>query len=106
MYEIRVQGCAGTDEALALQEPIARTLCPEPEHAGPCAVPWDITLGDTDEPVLVVGVYTTRERAAEAAGQVREVVGGTLSVVLGEGDPGRFETLVEQYRIEHGTGLV
>lgn len=108
VYEIRVYGCADSGEAVALQGPIARLLCPEEWHDGPCDVPWGFTLdsdrrADGDEAtVLVLGVYTSGARAAEVADQVRAAIGERGPVELGEGDPEQFETLVEQYRIESG----
>lgn len=108
VYEIRVYGCADSGEAIALQGPIARLLCPEEWHDGPCDVPWGFTLdsdrrADGDEAtVLVLGVHTSGARAAEVADQVRAAIGERGPVELGEGDPEQFETLVEQYRIESG----
>ncbi|MGK5533762.1 hypothetical protein [Streptomyces sp. URMC 129] len=93
LYEIRIGGCASAEEALARQESVARALCPDAEHPGPCEVPWGFTLGDDD--ALVLGVYATATRAAEVAGRV----GGVL---VGEGDSERFAAVVEQYRVERG----
>ncbi len=43
LHEIRL-GLLATDEQVErLQEAVARLLCPEPGHAGPCAVPWTIS---------------------------------------------------------------
>ncbi|MEO3751981.1 hypothetical protein [Streptomyces sp. B6B3] len=111
MYEIAVRGCAGVDEALALQEPIARLLCPEPDHDGPCPVPWEFTLGDAEDPdaddgkasaVLLLGVHASRAGAAEVAARVRELAGDARQVSLAEGAPGRYEALLEQHRVERG----
>jgi hypothetical protein len=107
VYEIAVHGCAGVDEALALQEPIARLLCPEPDHDGPCPVPWELTLDDDHEggaasAVLLLGVHATRAGAAGVAARVRALAGDARPVSLSEGDPGRFEALVEQHRVERG----
>ncbi|MGH3309119.1 MAG: hypothetical protein ACRDP3_00770 [Streptomyces sp.] len=102
VHEIRVSGCADVAELLALQEPIARALCPEPEHSGPCDVPWEFSYGDDEPPVLLLGIYTSGARAAEVTDRVRTVIGEARSAVLGEGNPERFKVLVEQYRIEHG----
>jgi hypothetical protein len=96
-FEVTIRGFVGTDQALAMQEPIKRVLCPVEEHDGPCEVPWGFTVGDG----LVLGIYATPEKAAEVAERVRRVV-GEGDVVLAEGTPGRFEELAEQYRIEHG----
>ena len=61
IYEIHIRAFAGTDAALALQEPLARLLCPVEDHVGPCEVPWGFTLGDArgpDDPEcdLVLGI--------------------------------------------------
>ncbi|GAA2386243.1 hypothetical protein GCM10010420_06190 [Streptomyces glaucosporus] len=108
VFEVRVRGCATVEEALALQEPIARLLCPDEHHAGPCEVPWGFTLDDAEGPddgatVLVLGVcVTSGGRAAEVAGRVRELAGGERTVTWEESrDPERFGELAEQYRIEN-----
>lgn len=111
VYEIRVHGFADSEEALALQEPIARLLCPDEGHDGPCEVPWGFTLGRDDRArdradddgatVLVLGVYASGARAAEVADRVRAALGETRPVELGEGDAEQFETLVKQYWIEN-----
>ncbi|MFI0712520.1 hypothetical protein ACH4SK_18115 [Streptomyces inhibens] len=119
VYEIRIHGCADTEEALALQESIARVLCPDEWHKGPCDVPWGFTLGaeeradggesDAGESdggesvVLVLGIHTSGRTAAEVADRVRAVVGEAREAVLCEGDAEQFEELVEQYRIESGS---
>ncbi|GAB2670740.1 hypothetical protein GCM10009743_53720 [Kribbella swartbergensis] len=98
-FEVTVRGFAGTDEALAMQQPVARVLCPEPEHDGPCEVPWGFSVSDDDD--LVLGIYASAEKAAEVVERVGRVVGGQ-EVVMSPAAPGRFEELEAQYRIEHG----
>lgn len=108
MYEIRIHGCVSVQEALALQEPVKRLLCPDPDHAPPCDVPWGfISLGDDEQAddgieatVLVLGVYASGRRAAQVADQVRGVVGETRRVTVSAAAAGQFEELAEQYRIE------
>jgi hypothetical protein len=100
LREIRIHGCADTEEALALQEPIARLLCPDPGHAPPCEIPWSFTV---DGECLVLGVIASAERAAEVADRVRALVGDTRPVAVRAGDAERFEDLVEQHRIESGS---
>lgn len=63
IHEIHIRGCGDTAEALALQEPIARLLCPVERHSGPCAVPWGFSVDE--DAALVLGVYTTRAKAEE-----------------------------------------
>ncbi|MFD8227555.1 hypothetical protein ACFV16_25740 [Streptomyces massasporeus] len=109
VYEIRIHDCPTLREALALQDPIERLLCPDPDHAPPCEIPWSFTLagGDDDAPtVLVLGVYTSRGRAAQVTDRVRTLVGETRPVDVREGEAGEWEELVEQYRFDKGLGSV
>lgn len=67
VHELRVRGFASIGEAIAKQEVIARLLCPDEWHQGPCEIPWSLRV--TDDPdtrraaVLVAGVLTTAQRA-------------------------------------------
>jgi hypothetical protein len=104
VYEVQIHGCSSIEDALALQAPIARVLCPDEWHEPPCDVPWTFTFGDDEGQnavVLILGIYASSGQATEVAGQVRAVAGETRSVVLAAGDPERFEGLVKQYRIEN-----
>ena len=103
VYEIRIQGYPSSGEALALQAPLERLLCPEPDHAPPCEVPWSFTLAgeDTDDfTALVLGVYTSSGQATQVARRVRTLVGEIRPIALREGDAGEWAELVEQYRVE------
>jgi hypothetical protein len=100
VYEIRIRGCGSTDEALALQGPVARVVCPDEGHEPPCEVPWGFGFAEDG---LVLGVYCSRGKAEELAGLVRGVVGAGRPVVVGEGDTERFGELEEQYLIENGS---
>ncbi|MFE7897444.1 hypothetical protein ACFU3E_07900 [Streptomyces sp. NPDC057424] len=105
MYEIRIHGCPSSEEALALQDPIERLLCPDPDHAPPCEVPWSFTLAGEDaddSTALVLGVYTSSGQATQVADQVCALVGGTLPIAVSEGSAEEWEELVEQYRFEKG----
>jgi hypothetical protein len=106
VHEIRIHRCAGLQEALALQDPIERLLCPDPGHAPPCHVPWSFSIAgegvDDDSNVLVLGVYTSSGEAAQVADRVRALVGETLLISVREGDAEEWEELVEQYRFEKG----
>ncbi|WJV44801.1 hypothetical protein [Streptomyces flavofungini] len=109
IYEIRIHGVAGTDAALALQEPLARLLCPVEDHDGPCEVPWGFTLADARGPdgpesVLVLGVFASAEKATEIRDRVRAFVGEAHPTVLREAVTDAFDELAEQYRIEQGLG--
>ena len=105
VYEIRIHGYPSSEEALALQAPIKLLLCPDPDHAPPCEIPWSFTLAgeDTDASTsLVLGVYTSSGRATQVADRVRALVGETRTVAVSEGEAGELEELVEQYRFEKG----
>ncbi|MEO3766277.1 hypothetical protein [Streptomyces sp. B8F3] len=101
VHEIRVHTSAGVEETPALQEPVERLLCPDPDHAPPCEIPWSLTWDDTPG-ALITGVYATHEQATQVTERVRALVGERRPVSLREGDAGRFGELVEQYRIETG----
>ncbi|MFD2466240.1 hypothetical protein [Amycolatopsis silviterrae] len=47
-FEIRVGVYATENQARELVEQIKLLLCPEPEHASPCPVPWAIGLLSDD----------------------------------------------------------
>jgi hypothetical protein len=106
VYEIRVHGCRSGQEAIALQDPIERLLCPDPDHAPPCEIPWSFTLAgegtDDDSTALLLGVYTSQGQAMQVADRVRTLVGETRSIAVSEGDAEEWEELVEQYRVEKG----
>ncbi|WP_040789554.1 hypothetical protein [Nocardia paucivorans] len=44
LWEFRVGVFATEIEARELEERIARLLCPDPNHASPCPVPWSMSL--------------------------------------------------------------
>ncbi|WP_432563040.1 hypothetical protein [Kineococcus sp. SYSU DK003] len=43
-YEVRIGLWASPEQAMDIQERLARALCPEPGHDGPCEVPWSIAV--------------------------------------------------------------
>ncbi|HZX02087.1 hypothetical protein [Kribbella sp.] len=96
-YELRIGGFATTEDALAHQDPIARLLCPDPDHNTPCEVPWAFSMTDNHD--LLLGIYTTPPKATEITNAVRHLVGHQIT--LTESLSGNFEELAEQYRIEH-----
>lgn len=108
VFEVLVPGYDSLDEVLALQEPVARLLCPDPSHTGPCEVPWSLgarTEEEEDGPVgtghtVVAGLHTTRDRAEEIAARIGAELDRTARLV--EADPGDHEELVEQYRARGG----
>ncbi|MBV2365171.1 hypothetical protein ACFPZ0_04795 [Streptomonospora nanhaiensis] len=42
--EIRLGVYATEEQAEELKRRITRLLCPDPDHAGPCPVPWSVAL--------------------------------------------------------------
>lgn len=44
IWEIRVGLYATERQAADIQERIARVMCPDPDHAPPCPVPWSASL--------------------------------------------------------------
>ncbi|MEU7717123.1 hypothetical protein [Streptomyces tibetensis] len=108
VYEIRIHGYPNSKEALALQAPIERLLCPDPDHAPPCEIPWSFTLtgdgADDDSTALVLGVYTSGGQATQVAERVRTLVDEKHPVAVSEGEAEDWEELVEQYRFERGLG--
>lgn len=102
VYEIRVRGFTSVAEAIAAQDPIARVLCPDEWHRGPCEVPWSIGVADDpDDPgatAVVAGVLTTRPKALGLLLPIGEVAGRPAE--LTGADPADHEELVEQHRIE------
>ncbi|RAJ58881.1 hypothetical protein K378_05115 [Streptomyces sp. Amel2xB2] len=54
LWELRLGIHATPDQAEEIRERIAALLCPDPDHAPPCPVPWSLSLvalsgGDEDE---------------------------------------------------------
>lgn len=43
LHEIRLGVYASDEQLHGLTEAIERLLCPDPEHAPPCPVPWSIS---------------------------------------------------------------
>ncbi|WP_143232375.1 hypothetical protein [Actinoplanes regularis] len=101
-HQIRIVGCADTDAALSLQQPLARLLCPDESHPPPCPVPWDFSVTDdkSGRIVLLLLLWTTGDTAAEAAGRIQAHVGPRLTVSVAPGAGEMFDTVAEQYRIE------
>ncbi|MCT2587037.1 hypothetical protein [Actinophytocola gossypii] len=49
VWEIRVGVHATERQAREVVERIQRLLCQDPDHAGPCAVPWSTSLTESDD---------------------------------------------------------
>ncbi|NJC71992.1 hypothetical protein HC031_20055 [Planosporangium thailandense] len=53
IWEIRLGIYATPQQAEEVKERISRMLCPDPDHAPPCPVPWSILMlhqSDLDDP--------------------------------------------------------
>lgn len=49
VWELRLGIYATERQAEEIRESISRLLCPDPDHAPPCPVPWSLSLlGDAD----------------------------------------------------------
>ncbi|MEU0493124.1 hypothetical protein ABZ249_28185 [Nocardiopsis sp. NPDC006139] len=107
-FEILVPGFATGEEALAQGGAVARLLCPEPEHDGPCPIPWSTGVRlEEEEPdpvgtghTVVAGVYATAGAARAAAERIGESLGRPAHLV--EVPAQEYPELAEQYRIERG----
>lgn len=44
VYELRVGLYSTKEQAEEIKERVARLLCPDPDHAPPCPVPWSLLL--------------------------------------------------------------
>ncbi len=49
LWEIRLGIVASEDQARQLQEQIERLLCPDPDHAPPCPIPWSVSMDSEDQ---------------------------------------------------------
>lgn len=49
LWEIRLGVVASEAEARAVAEQIERLLCPDPDHAPPCPIPWSISTTAEDD---------------------------------------------------------
>lgn len=44
LWEIRLGVIASEAEAHAVIDQIERLLCPDPDHAPPCPIPWSVSI--------------------------------------------------------------
>ena len=49
LWEIRLGVIASEAEARVVAEQIERLLCPDPDHAPPCPIPWSLSIDAEDE---------------------------------------------------------
>ncbi|WP_431958470.1 hypothetical protein [Nocardia lijiangensis] len=48
LWEIRLGVIASEEQARAVAEQVERLLCPDPDHAPPCPIPWSLSI-DAEE---------------------------------------------------------
>ncbi|TCJ99342.1 hypothetical protein [Nocardia alba] len=49
LWEIRLGVIASETKARAVAEQIERLLCPDPDHAPPCPIPWSLSIDAEDD---------------------------------------------------------
>lgn len=94
VYEITIDGGDGTD----LKESVSRLLCPEPDHAPPCPVPW--SFDSAGRPLVVSVCVDDAGTATGLAERMRAETG--CPVTVAEAPESAHPTLVEQYWTERG----
>lgn len=92
VYELTIDG---DDD---LKESVSLLLCPEPDHAPPCPVPW--SFDSAGRPLVVSVCVADAEAAAGLAERIGTATGRTISVA--ESRESAHPALVEQYWTEHG----
>ncbi|MGW7056886.1 hypothetical protein [Streptomyces sp. NPDC054887] len=98
VYEIHVHVPVGKD-AQELQEVISLILCPVPDHAPPCPVPWATAAVGTQ---INVGLYATEEEANRLLIEIATVTKGANVTLHHDVDPADYQELIRQYEIEAG----
>jgi hypothetical protein len=100
VYQISV-AAPDTEQA---KTAVARILCPDPDHAPPCPVPWESRSSIGGGSVDFV-FYATDGQAQEILAEVNAQAfsGVRLFKAAGEdGQPVDGSTVIEQFRIEQG----
>lgn len=59
---------ASEAEMRLVEEQIERILCPDPDHAPPCPVPWEVTTTELTEPDQLRGLSLPDQVQRERAG--------------------------------------
>jgi hypothetical protein len=100
VYQISV-AASDTEQA---QTVVARILCPDPDHAPPCPVPWDSRSSIADGSVDFV-FYATDVQAQKILAEVSTQGFGEVRLFkssVEDGQPIDGSTVIEQFRIEQG----
>jgi hypothetical protein len=99
VYQISVATSDDTEQA---QTVVARILCPDPDHAPPCPVPWEsrssIAAGSVD-----FVFYATDDQAQDILAEVSTRGFGEVRLFKSTGEDGQpidGSTVIEQFQIE------
>jgi hypothetical protein len=100
VYHISV-AASDTEQAKTV---VARILCPDPDHAPPCPVPWESRSSIAGGSVDFV-FYSTDDQAQEILAEVSTRGFGEVRLFKSTGEDGQpidGSTVVEQFHIEQG----
>jgi hypothetical protein len=100
VYQISV-AASDTEQAKTV---VARILCPDPDHAPPCPVPWESRTSIAGGTVDFV-FYATDGQAQAILGEVRTHDLGEVRLFRSfreYGQPIDGSTVVEQFHVEQG----
>ena len=98
VYQISV-AASDTEQA---QTVVARILCPDPDHAPPCPVPWESRSSIASGSVDFV-FYATDDQAQQILAEVSTQGFGEVRLfksTVEDGQPIDGSTVIEQFRIE------
>jgi hypothetical protein len=98
VYQISV-AASDTEQA---QVAVARILCPDPDHAPPCPVPWESRSSIGGGSVDFV-FYATDDQAQEILTEVSTQGFGEVRLFKSTGEDGQpidGSTVIEQFHIE------
>jgi hypothetical protein len=100
VYQMSV-AASDVDQA---QTVIACILCPDPDHVGPCPVPWESASSIASGSVVFV-LYATDGQAGESLAEVRTRELGEVRLNKSTDENGQDidgSLVIEQFRIEQG----
>jgi hypothetical protein len=100
VYQISVSA-ADTEQA---QVAVARILCPDPDHAPPCPVPWE-SRSSIDGGSVNFVFYATDDQAREIVAEVSAQGFGEVRLFRSTGEDGQpidGSAVIEQFHIEWG----
>jgi hypothetical protein len=98
VYQISVAS-SDTEQAETV---IALILCPDPDHAPPCPVPWD-SMRSSDSGLVYFTLYATDDQAQEILAQVSAKGFSEVRLFKSAGEDGQpidGSVVIEQFHIE------